>query len=132
MLPGRGSLRQVDEALKRTNPASDFRRLFAAGFPSTYAETEHPRRRVVDLKGGFRPLAAPGAFRRISNLPIRAFNWPNRRNGVPVELVRVGHGSFPWNGGSIAIRGGESAMDCRFDPQRGGGAARACRPTSAS
>ena len=74
----------------RANSASDFRRLLAAR--SADAETKHPPSRIGNGEGGFRPLAAPGAFRRITNLPVGALDWPDRRNGV--------HALFPQTGGS--------------------------------
>jgi hypothetical protein len=43
---------------------------------------ETPPRRVLDFEGGPRPLATPGAFRRIANLPVWALNRPDQRNGV--------------------------------------------------
>ena len=67
-------LGQIDETLKRADPASDFHRLLATGFPSAYSETKHPPCRVVDLEGGLRPLAAPSAFRRVANLPVGAID----------------------------------------------------------
>ena len=78
----RGSLGRVNQTLKRANPAPDLCRLLATGFPPACAETKHPPRRVIDFEGGSRPLAAPGAFRRIANLPGGALNQADRRNGV--------------------------------------------------
>ena len=77
-----GSLRRVNQTLKRANSAPDLCRLVAAGFPAAYAEMKHPRRRVINLECGPRPLAATDAFRRIANLPVGALNRPDRRNGA--------------------------------------------------
>jgi hypothetical protein len=90
MLPAHGSLRQVDQTLMRANSASDFRRRLAAC--GAEAETKHPPSRIGNSEGGFRPLAAPGAFGGITNLPVRAID---RRNGVHAPFPSVGRSTIP-------------------------------------
>jgi hypothetical protein len=83
-------LSQVDETLMRADPASDFPRLLAAC--GADAQTKHPPSRIGNSEGGFRPLAAPGASRRIPNLPVGALDWPDRRDGVHASSLGVAFG----------------------------------------
>jgi hypothetical protein len=95
-------LNQVDKTLMRANSASDFRRLLAAR--AADAETKHPPTRIGNGEGGFRPHAAPSAFRRITNLPVGALDWPDRRNGVHAPFPQMAARPYRAAGRSAIVR----------------------------